>query len=200
MAQPRRRRGAAPQTGKRREPRAGWRATVDSFGGFLVIGGIGGTLIAIAVLVWVSRPSSTSDDPLLGEAIAIGEASHVDSLEQMEIVAGRPPVGGPHFPRWQATGSYDEPVSDGLAVHALEHGVVWISYKPTLVSDADLSVLRALARDYPADTILSPRSDNTMAIAAASWGRLLSLDGADREALRQFVETNRNRSPEPGVR
>ena len=199
MAQRRRRRGAPPPAGGRREQRAGWRATADSFGGFLVIGGIVGTIIGIGVLIWVTRPSSISDAPLLGEAIAIGEASHIDSLGQMEIVAGRPPVGGPHFPRWQATGSYDEPVSDGLAVHALEHGVVWISYNPTLVSDAALSVLRALARDFSADTILSPRPENTMAVAAASWGQLLSLDGADGEALRQFVETNRNRSPEPGV-
>jgi len=191
---------APPVAAARPTRRSGWRATVESWGGFTVIGVIVAALVIMGVVVWVSLPDSTSSDALLGEAIPIGPATHINALEQMEIVAGRPPVGGPHFPRWQAAGVYEEPVSDGLAVHALEHGVIWFSYNPSLVTDDDLETLRAVADDFSRDVILSPRPGNSMAVAAASWGQLLSLERADNGELRRFVETNRNRSPEPGVR
>lgn len=203
MAQRRRQPGGPadpPAGGGRVARRRAWRTTIDAWGGFTVIGIIAAAVIGLGALVWVSLPESASEDTPMGEAITIGPATHVGGLEQMEIVAGRPPVGGPHFPRWQATGIYDERISDGLAVHALEHGVIWFTYHPTLVSDDDLDALRSVAGDFGRDVILSPRPENAMPIAAASWGRLLSLDEADRDTLRRFVETNRNRSPEPGVR
>ena len=204
MAQQRGRRpgdadGGPPASGRQRG-RSGWRATVESWGGFTVIGVIAAAVIALGALVWISLPSSVSEDSLFGEAITIGPGTHVNSLDQMEIVAGRPPVGGPHLPRWQATGIYDEPVSDGLAVHALEHGVIWISYNPLLLADGDLETLKSVAGDSSRDVILSPRPQNATAIAAASWGRLLTLDNADRDQLQRFVNTNRNRSPEPNER
>lgn len=204
MAQQRgRRQGGAddgPPASRRRSARSGWRATVDSWGGFTVIGVIAAAVIGLGVLVWVSLPSSISEDSLMGEAVTIGPGTHVNSLDQMGIVAGRPPVGGPHLPRWQPIGIYDEPVSDGLAVHALEHGVIWISYNPSLLADGDLDALKSVAGDFSRDVILSPRPGNATAIAVASWGRLLTLDNADRDQLQRFVETNRNRSPEPNVR
>ena len=43
-----------------------------------------------------------------------------------------PPAGGDHSNVWQNCGIYDEPVEDGQAVHSLEHGAVWITYRPDL--------------------------------------------------------------------
>ena len=57
-----------------------------------------------------------------------------------------------------------------------------------------------IGKQYSNDVIVSPRPDNSMAIAAASWGRLLKLDAFNGDTLKKFIETNRNRSPEPGVR
>src|SRR5436190_20321045 len=49
--------------------------------------------------------------------------------------ASVPPAGGDHAPQWLACGVYDRPVDDGLAVHALEHGAVWITHDPAMGAD-----------------------------------------------------------------
>jgi len=46
------------------KPKAGWRQTLDSWGGFPVAGALGLVLVALAVLIWVNRPgASAGDDP-----------------------------------------------------------------------------------------------------------------------------------------
>jgi hypothetical protein len=84
-------------------------------------------------------------------------------------------------------------------VHNLEHGHVWISYNPDLISTSDLSSLEQFVRDGGTNTgvILTPRPKNTSVIAAASWARLLVLDRFDATQLRNFVNTNRGHAPEP---
>ena len=207
MGQGSRRRRRSRRGGRRAQqqvappPRGrGIKATIDSYGGFLTIGAIVLGVVVVAALIWFNRPGGVSDDALLGEAIEIGSAIHVQTLEEMEIIAGQPPSGGPHFPVPLQPGINEVAVSDGNAVHALEHGMIWISYNPELASEADIEGLRAIAEDFDNDVVLSPRPANDSVIAAASWGRLLQLDGLDDELLRDFVTTNRDRSPEPGIR
>jgi len=195
----RRRRGARPGASAARA-QTGWRATLASFGGFTVVGLVVFLVIALGAVVWFSRPTSVSEAPLLGETITLGPATHVATVGELQITPGQPPVGGPHFPRWMAGGVYGEPVSDGLAVHSLEHGMIWITYNPNRVQPADIDVLKKVTDDHSRDVILSPRPDNAMPIALASWGRLLTLERADRGQITKFIETNRDRSPEPGVR
>jgi hypothetical protein len=45
-----------------------------------------------------------------------------------------PPTNGNHDPLWQNCGFYEEPIKDRHAVHSLDHGVVWITYRPTCQS------------------------------------------------------------------
>lgn len=162
---------------------------------------VGAALIAfIGVIVWQNRPVSPSTDPLLGDAMEFGTVEHVDSEAQLIIPEGEPPTGGPHFDQPLRAGVYDSPIPDGNAIHSLEHGMVWISYSPDLVSDADIEALRGIADDHGGDTILSPRPLNTLPIAVVSWGRILRLDAVDSGAIEDFIEVNTNRSPEPGVR
>lgn len=198
--------GGTRRSGRgRAAPRAGWRAAIDSFGGFWVVGSIGAAIIAIALIVFFNRPGkdapgTVSTRPLMGELVNTPDRTHVNDPKLLQFAAGQPPVGGPHFATAQALGVYDKPVPDGNAVHALEHGIVWISYQPDRLDAAALERLRQIARAYDRDVILSPRPDNSMTIAAASWMRLLRLDALDEQQVRAFIETNRNRSPEPFVR
>ena len=143
---------------------------------------------------------SVSDDPLLGEEVTLGPGTHVTDASALQITPGQPPAGGPMFPETQRQGVYDRPVPDGRAIHSLEHGLIWISYSPDLLDTAVVSALEDIADDFRRDVIVSPRPDNAMPIAAVSWGRILRLDEFDGEQLRTFVRTNRNRSPEPGIR
>jgi hypothetical protein len=91
-------------------------------------------------------------------------------------------------------------VPDGNAVHAMEHGIVWITYNAELLSGEAIDILKDIAGDFRRHVILSPRPQNSMAVAAVSWGRVLRLDAVDEQLLKDFIRTNRDRSPEPGKR
>src|SRR5262249_14087142 len=59
-----------------------------------------------------------------------------------------PPVGGPHNPTPLNCGIYTAPVPNVNAVHSLEHGAVWVTYRPTLPA-ASISALQNLVRSEP---------------------------------------------------
>lgn len=182
-------------------PPSRWRrtkATIDSFGGFLVVGSIAATIVVLVVIVIIFRPTSPSDDPLLGEAVKIGPATHVDPSEVP--IGALPQAGGPHAPSPLRNGIYSEPISEPHAIHSLEHGIIWITYQPDLLSSEDYERLEDVAEDQSLDVILSPRLENVDPIVLVSWGQRLIMDELDTELVDEFIRTNRNRSPEPGIR
>lgn len=183
-----------------RKQRPRWRETLDSWGGASVVGTITGAVILTGWLL-LQQPLgfAQSDADLLGEEYGDVTAQHVPEGSLTETPS-RPPAGGPHYPRPSPTGIFDEPVADGYLIHSLEHGIVWLSYQPDHVTRGQLDGLRGVAEDYSDDVILAPRPANEAALYAVSWGRRLEVDPSDFALLREFIETNRNRSPEPGVR
>lgn len=113
--------------------------------------------------------------------------------------AQNPPVGGVHDPVWQNCGYYAAPVRNENAVHALEHGAVWITYQPDLPPD-QVSVLRDLA-GRQTFILVSPMEGIPAPVVASAWGKQLRLDSADDESLAQFVRSFRLSpgAPEPGA-
>ena len=111
-----------------------------------------------------------------------------------------PHAGGPHGPSPLRHGVYDDPISEPHAIHAMEHGVVWLTYQPELLSDGDFERLEDVAKDHNRDVILSPRLENADPIVLVSWGQRLVMDTLDEDLVGEFIRTNRNRSPEPGIR
>jgi Protein of unknown function (DUF3105) len=113
-----------------------------------------------------------------------------------------PPMGGNHNPAWaDCTGTvYTRPVANENAVHSLEHGAVWITYRPGL-APAGISALQALVRgrDY---TMMSPFPGLDRAVSVQSWGNQLKTDDPADPRITRFVTTYRQNpetTPEPGA-
>ncbi len=141
-------------------------------------------------------------------------AEHVDGDVDYSNYSN-PPTYGNHHPfdslgtdsnpgiTPRPTGIYTTEQPDEDLVHNLEHGHVWISYNPSLISSADVGALQQLIRDGAGNgngegvgVLLTPRAANDNAIALASWAHLLTLDVYDPDAIREFVNTNRGKAPE----
>jgi hypothetical protein len=110
-----------------------------------------------------------------------------------------PPVGGEHYPVWQNCGIYDQPVQNENAVHSMEHGAVWLTYRPDLPA-ADLEQLRGLVRGR-SYALLSPYPGQDTPVAISAWGFQLKVDAAGDPRLGQFIARFRQgpQAPEPGA-
>ena len=111
-----------------------------------------------------------------------------------------PPAGGPHLGIWLNCGFYTVPVLDELAVHSLEHGAVWVTYR----SDVDGAILTALqARALRSSHLLvSPYEAQEAPLVLSAWGRQLALDSLEDPRFDQFLDVyllDGPTAPEPGA-
>ena len=95
-----------------------------------------------------------------------------------------PPTNGDHAPIWQNCGFDEQPIEDKHAVHSMDHGVVWITYRPDLPEQQ----IRAL-RPYGNENyvIASPYPGQDAPVTATSWRVQLELDSPKDPRLRRFV-------------
>ena len=112
--------------------------------------------------------------------------------------AQNPPVGGDHNATWLNCGVYPEPVPEELAVHSLEHGAVWLTYRPDLPADQVATLTKKLPDTY---VVVSPHEGLSSPVVASAWGAQLALTGVDDPRLEEFVTTYRQgpQTPEPGA-
>jgi Protein of unknown function (DUF3105) len=95
-----------------------------------------------------------------------------------------PPTNGNHAPLWQNCGFYGEPIQDRHAVHSMDHGVVWITYRPDLPQQ-QIKTLRPYGRaNY---VIVSPYPGQDSPVIATSWRVQLELNSANDPRLERFV-------------
>jgi hypothetical protein len=113
--------------------------------------------------------------------------------------AQTPPVGGNHNALPQNCGIYNAPVTNENAVHSMEHGAVWITYRPNLPA-ADVAKLKAAVRGN-AYALLSPYPGLPSPVVASAWGKQLKLTSASDARLPKFVHTYASgpQTPEPGA-
>ncbi|GAA4659973.1 DUF3105 domain-containing protein [Arthrobacter cryoconiti] len=111
----------------------------------------------------------------------------------------QPGVGGDHAATWTNCGIYTTPVNENRAVHSLEHGAVWISYKQGL-SPTDVTTLTALVKGKPY-VLLSPNPDQAVAVTASAWGTQLEVPNAGDSRLPVFIKAYAMgpQTPEPGA-
>lgn len=101
--------------------------------------------------------------------------------------AETPPAGGPHDPVWQDCGVYTQQLRNENVVHALEHGTVWITYRPG-TSAADVQTLQtALGSVKDKKTILSPYPGLPTPAVVTVWNAQLDLKSASDPRLAAFL-------------
>ena len=109
-----------------------------------------------------------------------------------------PPTSGAHYSQPVSRGVHDEELSDEEAVHNLEHGEVWITYRSGLASEIVDALKRITRRN--SKVVLSPRARNGTDIALAAWGRLDAFNVEqgvlDAQRIEDFIARYRNRGPE----
>ncbi len=193
-------------TATRKQARPRPRPTQDQGGGRQFdwkkwgLWGIGGIVaIGLIVLIIADQPESIDlpNNAEIPEAVETFEVSDRSHVETAVAYPQDPPVGGAHNPVWLNCGFYTDPVPNENAVHALEHGVVWITYQEGLGGD-DLDTLRALANE--SEVIVSPYPGLDSPVVASAWGAQMRFDSAADPDLLNFVATLRNTlAPEAGA-
>ncbi len=113
--------------------------------------------------------------------------------------AQNPPAGGNHAATPLTCGVYDRPVPKENAVHSLEHGALWITYRPGLAA-AQLATLTRLAKGND-HRLLSPYPGPPAPIVATAWGKQLQVNAATDTRLATFVKvyTKGPTTPESGA-
>ena len=162
----------------------------------VLITSVAAVILLIAGIVGFTVWRDVSNRPSL-DAVQTFEVTRDHTTEPVTY-AQSPPVGGDHNPSWLNCGVYGEPVPDELAVHSLEHGAVWVTYRPDLPADQVQALQDVLPDTY---IVLSPREGLPSPVVASAWGAQLQLtDAADRR-LPEFVKTYRQgpQTPEPGA-
>ncbi|MET7364362.1 DUF3105 domain-containing protein [Streptomyces sp. NPDC005566] len=112
-----------------------------------------------------------------------------------------PPVGGDHNPAWLNCDGvvYEKAVPNVNAVHALEHGAVWVTYNDK-AADADVKKLAARVGSTPF-SLMSPYEGQAGPIMLSAWGKQVTVDGADDRRVAQFFAkyVQGKQTPEPGA-
>lgn len=110
-----------------------------------------------------------------------------------------PPVGGDHAPTWTQCGIYTTPINTSGAVHSLEHGAVWVTYRPDL-PQKQIDILTKAAKLNPYQ-LLSPYPGLASPVVATAWGKQLKLENAEDPRLAVFLKAYLQgpQTPEPGA-
>ncbi|MFG2534860.1 DUF3105 domain-containing protein [Streptomyces sp. NPDC048511] len=112
-----------------------------------------------------------------------------------------PPVGGNHNPAWLNCDGvvYEKAVPNVNAVHALEHGSVWVTYNGK-ASASDVEALASRVGSTPY-SLMSPYEGQEGAIMLSAWGKQVTVDGADDPRVARFFAryVQGAQTPEPGA-
>jgi hypothetical protein len=167
----------------------------------LLMWGTGGLIVVVLVGVvgfyLVRQAQQTSLDAVANYKYDAGQ--HVwNSVTYKET----PPVGGEHNNYWQACAIYDKPIHSEHAVHSMEHGAVWITYRPDLPK-AQVDKLKEVATSTGRQEymLVSPYPNLPAPVVVSSWGHQLKLANPEDPKLEAFIKRYQNGpdTPEPGA-
>lgn len=166
------------------------------------IAGISLILITvIGSIVWLSRRRVKNTPGIFYPSLGQEHIGLKDNLPKP--YNSNPPSSGGHFASPANWGIYDYEVNDKIFIHNLEHGGIWIAYRPA-VSVKVVNELKAIINEFGGSKIvMAPRSSNDADIAIAAWSRVLKfnltgdfLSDKEKEDLRGFYKALKNHGPE----
>ena len=108
---------------------------------------------------------------------------HVNSLPEPK--GNIPPPFGQHYSYWQNCGIYDQPVELGNALHSMEHGAVWLTYRPNLDA-GQVKALQDLVRGHPY-VLMSPYPPQTDDVVLTAWGVQLVIKSVPDDRISKFI-------------
>lgn len=160
---------------------------------------LGGILVYAAMNQGAAAPSPLrdADKSFPGLQTFSGlKRDHVSTPVSYPGYPGVPPAGGQHNAVPQTCQTYDQEISPGNALHSLEHGAVWVTYRPDLPADQVQSLAKAVQDGSQA--LLSPLPGQTAPVVLTAWERRLTVKSASDGAVSRFVDTYSNgpQSPE----
>lgn len=132
----------------------------------------------------------------IGESFAVEGRDHIKDGERVDYKTN-PPTSGPHYEVPSNWGIIDHEIPDEAVLHSLEHGGVWVSYRPGIAPSA-IEKLKEVVKKTGSKVLMAPRSKNDKDVALVSWGRSykfdLNSDGSFDEGLvkayiRQYINT-----------
>jgi len=153
-----------------------------------------GLLVLIAVLGWqlyqAQQPPKGGDPhndiPAL-QAVKTYDYVGGDHTDKPVQYTETPPAGGPHDPVWDDCGAYPAPPRNENAVHDLEHGTVWITYRPGLDAADVQSLQNKLESLKSGKWMLSPYPGLPAPVVVTVWNAQLDLTGPDDSRLPTFL-------------
>lgn len=144
-------------------------------------------------------PTSSTSTVAIGVVKSYGSLSQ-DHVQTKVNYPQNPPVGGPHAQAWANCGLYDKVIPNENAVHSLEHGAVWVTYKPGAIPEADLSSLKTKLRsqDY---VLMSQNTTQATPIVLTAWGKQMHVERADDSHIDSFLKqfVRGPQTPEPNA-
>lgn len=153
---------------------------------------IGGSVLLVKYFIDKSKPKSFDFSvavPSLGR-------DHIEVGTTHAEYNSNPPSSGPHYVQTARNKFYETAVPDEYVIHNLEHGDIWIAYKPT-ITDKDKNLLKDFAWSK---VIITPREKNEYDISLVAWGRVDNFnikDVPDYETrISDFIKRYRNKGPE----
>jgi hypothetical protein len=162
---------------------------------------------AVIIVVVVTQKSSSNDNgepgcgnpanaryclPALPQAMAIDGVTykkepHHQHVEGKITYNATPPVGGDHSGYYaDCDGTvYPQPIANENAVHPLEHGAVWVTYRQGLPADQVATLAENVTgQDH---VYMSPYPQLSSTVSLQAWGYQLKVSSVTDPRIAQFI-------------
>jgi len=168
-----------------------------------------GVIVVLLVLAFISSSKAKKNerqaiDNLFDKEIILNiqdfdeqGTEHISESGQFTYNSN-PPTSGPHYGQAPTWGFYENSIDDESAIHAIEHGGIWVSYKN--LEQAEIDLLKDFAKNNSESVIVTPRDKNDSRISVVAWTKLAQFESVDVDALQKFLLLNKNKTHEPLAR